>query len=77
MKPRFSVLLPRLLMYAAMLGVIVYAAHFALPIEPDGGTAEVVFKPALQIGLFLTLTLCGALIGFWITFGDLIDRPEN
>ncbi len=77
MKTRVSVLMPRVVMYAAMLGLIVYAAHFALPVDPEGGTAEVVFKPALQIGLFLTLTVCGALIGFWITFGDLINPTEN
>ncbi len=75
--PRISVLLPRLLMFAAMLGLIFYSFHFILPSSSPNGAEEVALNPALQIGLFLMLTLFGALIGFWITFGDLINRTEK
>ncbi len=74
---RLSILLPRLVMFAAMLGLIIYALHFILPTPPEAGAPEIALNPALQIGLFLTLTLFGALIGFWITFGDLINRTEK
>ncbi len=70
-------LLPRLMMFAAMLALILYSVHFILPLPPEGGTEEIALNPALQIGLFLMLTLFGALIGFWIMFGDLINRPEK
>ncbi len=74
---KFNVLLPRLLMFAVMLALIIYAVHFILPSSAPGETQEVALNPALQIGLFLMLTLFGALIGFWITFGDLINRTEK
>ncbi len=75
--PRVPVLLPRLLMFAAMLGLLIYALHFILPAPPEAGAPEIALNPNLQIGLFLMLTLFGALIGFWITFGDLINRAEK
>ncbi len=75
--PRVSLLLPRLLMFAVMLGLIFYALHFILPSPSPNVTDEVALNPALQIGLFVMLTLFGALIGFWITFGDLINRTEK
>ena len=75
--PRVTVLLPRLLMFAAMLALIVYSMHFILPTSPEEGVDQVALNPVLQIGLFLMLTLFGALIGFWITFGDLINRTQK
>ncbi len=75
--PRISTLLPRILMFAAMLGLIIYSLHFILPSTAANGTEEVALNPAMQIGLFLMLSLFGALIGFWITFGDLINRAEK
>ncbi len=74
---RISLLLPRLLMFAAMLALIFYALHFILPSPDPNGAEEVALNPGLQIGLFVMLTLFGALIGFWITFGDLINRTEK
>ncbi len=74
---RISFLLPRVLMFAAMLGLILYSVHFLLPGDAADGAGEIALNPVLQIGLFLMLTLCGALIGFWITFGDLINRTEK
>ncbi len=75
--PNISALLPRILMFAAMLGLILYALHFILPVTAPGGKEEIALNPALQIGLFVMLSLFGALIGFWITFGDLINRSES
>ncbi len=72
---RISFLLPRVLMFVAMLGLIFYSVHFLLPGDPGDG--EIALNPMLQIGLFLMLTLFGGLIGFWITFGDLINRAEK
>ncbi len=69
--------IPRVAMFMAMLALIVYATHFILPAPAEGGTDAISLNPLIQIGLFLTLTIFGGLIGFWITFGDLINRPED
>ncbi len=76
MKPQssYSALLPRILMFAVMLALIVYVLHFVLPAPVQDEDEAIAFNPLLQIGLFLTLTIFGALVGFWITFGDLINR---
>ncbi len=73
----FVDLLPRVLMFAAMLGLVLYTVHFFLPSPVEQGGDQVALNPILQIGLFLMLTLFGALIGFWITFGDLVNRTEK
>lgn len=72
-----TALLPRVILFAAMLTLIVYMLHFLLPIPVPSEPAEIALNPAVQIGLFLTLGLFGALIGFWITFGDLVNRGEK
>ncbi len=75
---RLSLLLPRLVMFVVMLGLIVFATHYILPSgEPPSSPDDVALNPLIQIGLFLTLTIFGGLIGFWITFGDLVERPEK
>ena len=69
--------LPRVVMFMAMLVLIIFSTHFILPAPPDGGPDAIALNPAIQIGLFLTLTILGGLIGFWITFGDLINKTEK
>jgi hypothetical protein len=73
----YSALLPRVLMFAAMLALIVYVMHFVLPAPAPNESEAIAFNPMLQLGLFFTLTIFGALIGFWITFGDLVNRGEK
>jgi hypothetical protein len=79
MKPQssYSVLTPRILMFAVMLALIVYVMHFVLPTPIQDEGEAIAFNPILQVGLFFTLTIFGALVGFWITFGDLINRGEK
>jgi hypothetical protein len=79
MKPpsEFSGLVPRLLLFGAMLVLIVYMLHFLLPAPIQAEPADIALNPLLQIGLFMSLGLLGALIGFWITFGDLVNRGEK
>ncbi len=75
MSSRVSVLLPRVVMYVVMLAVILYVLHFLWPMTPpENGTNEIALNPVFQIGLIVALTLFGALVGFWITFGDLLNR---
>ncbi len=74
---RFVDLLPRVLMFAAMLALVLYTMHFLLPTTVQQEQGEVALNPILQVGLFLTLTIFGSLIGFWITFGDLVNRSEK
>jgi hypothetical protein len=74
---KIGTLWPRFLLFAVMLALIIYAVHFILPSPTPAETEEIALNPALQVGLFLMLTLFGALIGFWITFGDLINRTEK
>lgn len=73
----YSVLVPRIFMFAVMLALIVYVMHFVLPVPVQEESEAISFNPILQIGLFFTLTIFGALVGFWITFGDLINRGEK
>ncbi len=73
---RFN-LLPRVVMFGVMLALIIYTMHFVLPDAAQSQTPEVALNPLFQIGLFLMLSLVGALIGFWITFGDLVNRDER
>jgi hypothetical protein len=72
-----SRVLPRLAMFAAMLGLLIYATHFILPVPSESSIDAVALDPLVQIGLFLALTILGGLVGFWITFGDLLDQPAN
>jgi hypothetical protein len=74
---RFSFFLPRVVMFTAMLVLILFATHYILPAGDDSGPDAVALNPVIQIGLFLTLTIFGGLIGFWITFGDLVNRGEK
>jgi hypothetical protein len=74
---RFSVLLPRILAFIMMLALIVYLLHFLLPSPAQNGPEDIALNPALQIGLTIALGLFGALVGFWITFGDLVNRGEK
>jgi hypothetical protein len=74
---RITVLVPRIVMFAAMLVLIVYVMHFVLPAPTPNEGADIALNPALQIGLFITLTIFGVLVGFWITFGDLVNRREK
>ncbi len=78
MNSRVSVLLPRVVMYIVMLAVILYVLHFLWPtVPPENGTDEIALNPVFQVGLYLALALLGALVGFWITFGDLINREDK
>ena len=77
LQPHVYRFLPRVGMFALMLVLIVFATHFILPSPSDGGPDAVSLNPLMQIGLFLTLTIFGGLIGFWITFGDLINRTGD
>ncbi len=74
---KIHILLPRIVMFVAMLTLIVYSLHFLLPAPVQDGDTDIALNPALQIGLFVALGLFGALIGFWITFGDLVNRGEK
>lgn len=74
---RISALAARMVMFAAMLALIVYLMHFVLPGPVPSDPEDVVLNPALQVGLCVTLGLLGALVGFWITFGDLVNRGER
>jgi prepilin signal peptidase PulO-like enzyme (type II secretory pathway) len=74
---KIPALLPRTLMFAAMLALVVYVMHFALPESAAKEGEDLVLNPMLQVGLFLALTIFGALVGFWITFGDLVNRGEK
>ncbi len=79
MKPQssYSALLPRIFVFVVMLALIVYVMHFVLPAPVQDEGEAIAFNPLLQIGLFFALTIFGALVGFWITFGDLINRGEK
>jgi hypothetical protein len=74
---RVMLLLPRIVMFAVMLGLILFATHYILPGIQEAGPDAIVLNPWIQVGLFLTLTFFGALVGFWITFGDLINRTSS
>jgi hypothetical protein len=74
---KIQLLLPRIVMFVAMLTLIVYLLHFVLPAPVQSGDTDIALNPALQIGLFTALGLFGALVGFWITFGDLVNRGEK
>ena len=74
---RIPVLLPRAVMFAAMLGLVLYVMHFVLPAPIQDPSEDISLNPLLQVGLFIALTIFGALVGFWITFGDLINRGEK
>ncbi len=69
--------LPRVAMFTVMLALIVYSTHFILPTPAENGADAISLNPLLQIGLFLALTIFGGLVGFWITFGDLINRSGD
>jgi hypothetical protein len=74
---RISALAPRIALFVAMLALIVYLVHFLLPAPVQTEPSDIALNPALQFGLFVTLGLLGALIGFWITFGDLVNRGDK
>lgn len=79
MNPRINVtaLAPRIAMFLSMLALIAYLLHFVLPNPDTSRAGDIALNPAVQIGLFVTLGLLGALVGFWITFGDLVNRGEK
>ncbi len=66
----------RLFMFAAMCGLVLWITHFILPGNAEKVLGDIALNPIAQIGLFIVLSLGGALIGFWITFGDLF-RTES
>jgi hypothetical protein len=74
---RVTALVPRIAMFLSMLILIIYLIHFVLPSGSTTESGDIALNPAIQIGLFVTLGLFGALIGFWITFGDLVNRGEK
>jgi hypothetical protein len=74
---RIPVLLPRIAMFAAILALVIYVMHFILPGPVQSEGEDIALNPMLQVALFITLTLFGALVGFWITFGDLVNRGEK
>jgi membrane protease YdiL (CAAX protease family) len=74
---RIPVLLPRIVMFAAIVALVVYVMHFVLPAPASSDGEDIALNPLLQVGLFITLTIFGALVGFWITFGDLVNRGEK
>lgn len=71
------VLASRIAMFVSMLIVIVYLLHFILPSSSTVEQGDIALNPWIQIGLSIALGLFGALIGFWITFGDLVNRGEK
>lgn len=73
---RFTALIPRIVMFMSMLVLIVYQLHFILP-SPAQESPELISNPAVQTGLLVALGLLGALIGFWILFGDLVKQGEK
>jgi hypothetical protein len=74
---KISTLVARIVVFVAMLALILYLVHFLLPAPVQAGPDDIALNPVLQTGLFVTLGLFGALIGFWITFGDLVNRGEK
>jgi hypothetical protein len=51
--------------------------HFILPGQYEGGLPGINLNPLAEIGLFIILSFAGALIAFWITFGDQFSREEG
>ncbi len=67
----------RLFMFLVMCGLILYFMQLVLPGNAEKLFPDIAFNPIAQIGLFIILSLAGALIGFWITFGDLFRQQEK
>ncbi len=67
----------RLFMFAVMCGLVLYVVHFILPGNAENIAGDLAFNPIAQVGLFIVLALGGALIGFWITFGDVFRQQEK
>ncbi len=66
----------RLLMFAIMCALVLFTTYHILPGNAENALGDIALNPIAQIGLFIVLSLGVALIGFWITFGDLF-RPES
>ncbi|MGB8647090.1 MAG: hypothetical protein WCF84_17770 [Anaerolineae bacterium] len=78
MKPdRIPGLYRRVLMLAVMCGLILYSLQLILPGNAEKLFPDLAFNSVAQIGLYIILSLAGALIGFWITFGDLFRQQEK
>ncbi len=66
----------RLIMFAAMCALVLLTTYHILPGNTEGAFGDIALNPIAQVGLFIVLSFGGALIGFWLTFGDLF-RSEN
>ncbi|MGE5138651.1 MAG: hypothetical protein ACM3JD_04245 [Rudaea sp.] len=67
----------RVLLFLVESALVVYVMHFILPGQYEGGLPGINLNPLAEIGLFVILSFAGALIAFWITFGDQFSREEG
>lgn len=74
-QPQIPFLYRRLVMFTIMCALVLFTTYHILPGNAEGALGDIALNPLAQTGLFIVLSLAGALIGFWIIFGDLF-RPE-
>lgn len=67
---------PRLMMFAIICGAVLFVMHFVLPGNFENIMPGVALSPIAQIGLFVILSLGGGMLGFWITFGDILREEK-
>ncbi len=66
----------RIIMFAVICALVLLTTYHILPGNAENALGDIALNPIAQIGLFIVLSLGGALLGFWIVFGDLF-RPER
>lgn len=74
---RWVELAARASMFLALAALTLYLTHFILPGGVDAWMPDVALNPLLRVGLFIVLTIGGALVAFWIMFGDIVNREEK
>ncbi len=66
----------RAILFGLICMVILFLTLYILPGSAQNAMPDIALNPVAEIGMFVILALIGGLIGFWLTFGDVM-RQQN